>query len=133
MKRVAVLGCTGSIGVNTLDVLSRHPDRYAVTALAAAASHAALFEQCLRFRPAIAVLQDAQAAAALAANLRRAGCATEVLCGPDALNAVAASADVDVVMAAIVGAAGLPSTLAAARAGKHVLVANKESLVMAGA
>ncbi|MDH4105839.1 MAG: 1-deoxy-D-xylulose-5-phosphate reductoisomerase [Gammaproteobacteria bacterium] len=133
MKRVAVLGCTGSIGVNTLDVLSRHPDRYVVTALAAATSHAAMLEQCLRFRPAIAVLQDAQAAADLAANLRRAGCATEVLCGPDALNAVAASADVDVVMAAIVGAAGLPSTLAAARAGKHVLVANKESLVMAGA
>jgi 1-deoxy-D-xylulose-5-phosphate reductoisomerase len=133
VKRVAVLGCTGSIGVNTLDVLSQHPDRYVVTALAAATSHAALFEQCLRFRPAIAVLQDAHAAADLVANLRRAGCATEVLCGLDALNAVAASPDVDVVMAAIVGAAGLPSTLAAARAGKHVLVANKESLVMAGA
>ena len=133
MKRVAVLGCTGSIGVNTLDVLGQHPDRYVVTALAAASSHAALYEQCLRFRPAVAVLQDAGAAAELAANLRRAQCATEVLCGLDALNAVAAGPDVDVVMAAIVGAAGLPSTLAAARAGKHVLVANKESLVMAGA
>jgi 1-deoxy-D-xylulose-5-phosphate reductoisomerase len=133
MKRVAVLGSTGSIGVNTLDVLARHPDRYRVQALAASTSDGALFEQCLRFRPVVAVLQEPAAARRLAQSLRDAGCTTDVLCGTDALNAVAASADVDVVMAAIVGAAGLQSTLAAARAGKQVLVANKESLVMAGA
>jgi 1-deoxy-D-xylulose-5-phosphate reductoisomerase len=132
MKRVAVLGSTGSIGASTLDVLGRHPDRYRVTALAAASNGTALLAQCLRFRPAIAVLQEATAARALEQGLRAAGCPTEVQCGPAALDACAASADVDVVMAAIVGAAGLPSTLAAARAGKQVLVANKESLVMAG-
>ncbi len=133
MKRVAVLGSTGSIGVNTLDVLGQHPDRYVVTALAAASSHVALLQQCLRHRPPLAVLEDPAAARQLTQALRQANCATEVLCGLEALDAVAASADVDVVVAAIVGAAGLPSTLAAARAGKHVLVANKESLVMAGA
>jgi 1-deoxy-D-xylulose-5-phosphate reductoisomerase len=133
VKRVAVLGCTGSIGVNTLDVLGQHPDRYVVAALAAATSHAPMLDQCLRFRPAVAVLQDSYAAGQLAAALRAANCGTAVLCGLEALNDVVASPDVDVVMAAIVGAAGLPSTLAAAHAGKHVLVANKESLVMAGA
>ncbi len=133
MKRVAVLGSTGSIGVSTLDVLARHPDRYLVTALAACSNRTALLEQCLRFRPAVAVLQDPAAADLLALDLRAARCPTAVASGVDALNEVAASPDVDVVMAAIVGAAGLPSTLAAARAGKHVLVANKESLVMAGA
>ncbi len=133
MKRVAVLGSTGSIGVSTLDVLARHPDRYAVAALAASSNWASLLEQCVRFRPAIAVLQDPESAAQLARALRAAQCSTEVACGLDALNEVAASPQVDVVMAAIVGAAGLPSTLAAACAGKHVLVANKESLVMAGA
>jgi 1-deoxy-D-xylulose-5-phosphate reductoisomerase len=133
VKRVAVLGSTGSIGVSTLDVLARHPDRYSVTALAAASNRAALREQCVRFRPDVAVLQDPESARLLALELRMAQCPTEVVCGLDALNAVAASPQVDVVMAAIVGAAGLPSTLAAARAGKHVLVANKESLVIAGA
>ena len=133
MKRVAVLGSTGSIGVSTLDVLARHPERYAVAALAASSNHRGLLEQCLRFRPRLAILQQAEAARDLAAELRKAGCATEVLCGIDALAAVAGSGEVDTVMAAIVGAAGLPSTLAAARAGKQVLVANKESLVMAGA
>jgi len=133
VKRVAVLGSTGSIGVNTLDVLARHPDRYAVVALAARHNVARLLEQCLHFRPRLALLQDAGDAATLATQLRAAGCPTEVLYGETALNEVAASAAVDTVMAAIVGAAGLPSTLAAARAGKQVLVANKESLVMAGA
>jgi 1-deoxy-D-xylulose-5-phosphate reductoisomerase len=132
VKRVAVLGSTGSIGVNTLDVLGRHPDLYRVTVLAAASSGDALLAQCLRFRPAVAVLQAPAAALKLERGLRAAGCPTEVQCGAEALNACAAGSDVDVVMAAIVGAAGLPSTLAAARAGKHVLVANKESLVMAG-
>ena len=122
MKRVAVLGSTGSIGVSTLDVLARHPDRYVVTALAARSNRTALFDQCLLFRPAVAVLQDPAAARLLALDLRAAECPTAVACGADALNAAAAGPEVDVVMAAIVGAAGLPSTLA-----------NKESLVMAGA
>jgi 1-deoxy-D-xylulose-5-phosphate reductoisomerase len=133
VRRVAVLGSTGSIGVNTLDVLARHPDRYTVTALAAASNRAGLRELCLAFRPRFAVLHDAAEAALLESELRAAGCATEVLFGPGALERVAAHADVDTVMAAIVGAAGLPSTLAAASAGKQVLVANKESLVLAGA
>jgi 1-deoxy-D-xylulose-5-phosphate reductoisomerase len=130
--RVAVLGCTGSIGVSTLDVLARHPDRYSVEALAAATNVGRLLEQCIRHRPRTAVLQDADAADRLRADLRAAGCDTAVLCGPAALDAVAASPQVDAVMAAIVGAAGLPSTLAAAQAGKRVLLANKESLVVAG-
>lgn len=132
MKRVAVLGSTGSIGVNTLDVIARHPDRYAVAALAAASSHERLLSQCRAHRPRVAVLEDPGAARALEAALRAEALPTEVACGRDALAEVAGSADVDVVMAAIVGAAGLPSTLAAARAGKRVLLANKESLVVAG-
>ena len=132
MKRVAVLGSTGSIGVNTLDVIARHPDRYAVAALAAASSHQQLLEQCRAHRPRVAVLEDPGAARALEAALRAEGLPTTVACGREALAEVAGSADVDVVMAAIVGAAGLPSTLAAARAGKRVLLANKESLVVAG-
>jgi 1-deoxy-D-xylulose-5-phosphate reductoisomerase len=130
---VAVLGSTGSIGVSTLDVLARHPGRFVVTALAAATSRDKLFEQCLRFRPPVAVLQDEAQAQALERQLRDAGSTTEVLCGAAALAQVAAAGDVEIVMAAIVGAAGLPSTLAAASAGKQVLVANKESLVLAGA
>ncbi len=132
MKRVTVLGSTGSIGRSTLDVLARHPERYLVHALGAQRSDARLFEQCLRFAPRCAVLVDADAARRLDAALRAAGSATEVLCGAAALEQVAASADTDVVMAAIVGAAGLGSSLAAARAGKRVLLANKESLVVAG-
>ena len=132
MKRVAVLGSTGSIGVNTLDVIARHPDRYAVAALAAASSHERLLEQCRAHRPRVAVLEDPGAARALEAALHAEALPTEVACGRAALAEVAGSADVDVVMAAIVGAAGLPSTLAAARAGKRVLLANKESLVVAG-
>jgi 1-deoxy-D-xylulose-5-phosphate reductoisomerase len=130
--RVAVLGSTGSIGVSTLDVLGRHPDRFTVEVLAAATNDARLLEQCLRHRPRVAVLQSADAAARLAAGLRSAGSATEVQAGAAALEACAALPSVDAVMAAIVGAAGLPSTLAAARAGKRVLLANKESLVVAG-
>ena len=132
MKRVAVLGSTGSIGVNTLDVIARHPDRYAVAALAASSSHERLLEQCRAHRPRVAVLEDPGAARTLEAALRAEALPTEVACGRAALAEVAGSADVDVVMAAIVGAAGLPSTLAAARAGKRVLLANKESLVVAG-
>ena len=132
MKRVTVLGSTGSIGRSTLDVLARHPERYVVHALGAQRSDARLFEQCLRFAPRYAVLVDADAARRLDAALRAVGSVTEVLCGAAALEQVAASADTDVVMAAIVGAAGLGSSLAAARAGKRVLLANKESLVVAG-
>ena len=131
--RVAVFGSTGSIGTSTLDVLGRHPDRFSVTALAAASSHERLLEQCRAHRPRIAVLEDPAAAAALERALRAEGLATEVACGAEALVAVAGASDVDAVMAAIVGAAGLPSTLAAATAGKRVLLANKESLVVGGA
>jgi 1-deoxy-D-xylulose-5-phosphate reductoisomerase len=130
--RVAVLGSTGSIGVSTLDVLGRHPERFTVEVLAAATNDARLLEQCVRHRPRVAVLQSAAAAERLVAALRAAGVATEVRCGAAALEECAASDSVDAVMAAIVGAAGLPSTLAAARAGKRVLLANKESLVVAG-
>jgi 1-deoxy-D-xylulose-5-phosphate reductoisomerase len=132
MMRVAVFGSTGSIGVSTLDVLERHPGRFTVAALAASTSHERLLEQCLRHRPPYAVMRDADSAAWLAAALRTAGSKTEVLAGDGALEQVAASGEVDAVMAAIVGAAGLPSTLAAARTGKRVLIANKESLVVAG-
>jgi 1-deoxy-D-xylulose-5-phosphate reductoisomerase len=132
MMRVAVLGSTGSIGASTLDVLGRHPDRFEVAALAAATNHATLLAQCRVHRPRLAVLSDPGSARLLESGLRAAGLGTQVACGADALAAVAASADVDAVMAAIVGAAGLPSTLAAARAGKRVLLANKEALVVGG-
>jgi len=133
MMRVAVFGSTGSIGVSALDVLARHPDRFAVAALAASNNDDRLFEQCLRHRPPVAVLRDGTAAARLGARLKAHGVPTQVHAGNDALADIAASAEVDAVLAAIVGAAGLPSTLAAAHAGKRVLVANKESLVVAGA
>ena len=132
MMRVAVLGSTGSIGVSTLDVLARHPGRFEIASLAASSSDGKMLEQCLRHRPRIAVLRSPEAAARLAAGLRAAGASTEVRCGAAALEECAADDGVDAVMAAIVGAAGLPSTLAAARAGKRVLLANKESLVVAG-
>lgn len=132
MMRVAVFGSTGSIGVSTLDVLGRHPERFAVAALAAATNHERLLEQCLRHRPPVAVMQDPAAAARLEAGLKAAGVPTRVHAGNDALVDIAGSGEVDAVMAAIVGAAGLPSTLAAARAGKRILIANKESLVVAG-
>jgi 1-deoxy-D-xylulose-5-phosphate reductoisomerase len=132
MSRVAVLGSTGSIGVSTLDVLARHPDRFEVAVLAASVSDGRLLEQCLRHRPRVAVLQSPEAAARLQAALRAEGSRVEVRCGPEALAECASAQDVDAVMAAIVGAAGLPSTLAAAGAGKRVLLANKESLVVAG-
>ena len=131
--RVAVFGSTGSIGTSTLDVLGQHPGRFEVTALAAGSNHRLLLEQCLRYRPRLAVMQEPAAARELAAALAAAGSKTAVEAGAEALNSVAAASDVDTVMAAIVGAAGLPSTLAAARAGKRVLLANKESLVVAGA
>ena len=133
VQQVTVLGSTGSIGKNTLDVIANHPDRYAVFALSAKQDWQGLLQQCRQFRPSYAVLSDAQAAEQLHDGLKQAGIPTEVLQGDDALITVASDARTDCVMAAIVGAAGLPSALAAARAGKRVLLANKESLVMAGA
>ncbi|MBV6417994.1 MAG: 1-deoxy-D-xylulose 5-phosphate reductoisomerase [Steroidobacteraceae bacterium] len=132
MKGLAILGATGSVGLSTLDVAARHPDRFRVVALGAQRSAAALREQALRFRPDVVALADPGAARELAADFAQAGIATRVLAGSDALSTLATLPEVDFVMAAIVGAAGLPSTLAAARAGKRVLLANKESLVMAG-
>ncbi len=130
-QTLTVLGATGSIGQSTLDVVRRHPDRYRIFALSAARSVARMREDIIKFSPRFAVMTDAQAAADLHASLP-AECTTEVLTGVDALSMIAAHAEVDVVMAAIVGAAGLLPTLAAAEAGKRVLLANKESLVMAG-
>lgn len=130
--RVAVLGSTGSIGLNTLDVLGRHPDRFEVFALAARQNVAALLEQCVRFKPRYAVAVDTAASVRLRAELMQAGIPTQVLAGAGALADVAAHPEVDAVMAAVVGAAGLRSTLAAACAGKRVLLANKEALVMSG-
>ena len=134
MKRqsVTVLGATGSIGINTLDVIRRHPERYRVFALGAHTQVDKLFEQIHEFAPAFAVVRDAVLANDLADRCRAAGLATEIRHGMAALVEMAAHPDVDAVMAAIVGAAGLEPTLAAARAGKKILLANKEVLVMAG-
>ncbi len=131
-KRIAVLGSTGSIGSSTLDVAARHTGRFEVFALAAARNGERMLEQCLAHRPRYAVLTEADAAERLQAALRARAPEVDVLSGSEALQTVAAHPDVDAVMAAIVGAAGLPATLAAARAGKQVLLANKEALVMSG-
>ena len=132
MQRITILGATGSIGVSTLDVVGRHPERYSVYALTARDSVEALAEQCARFRPQVAVVGTPAAAQSLARLLRAAGASTEVEYGAAALCAVAAAPQCDTVMAAIVGAAGLAPTMAAARAGKKILLANKEALVMSG-
>jgi len=132
MQAISVLGSTGSIGVSTLDVLERYPERYRVFALTAHSNVDVLAQQCARFQPQLAVVGTAQAAAALQARLKELGVRAEVLYGPQALCDVAGSDDCDIVMAAIVGAAGLASTFAAARAGKKILLANKEALVMSG-
>ncbi|MDR6582216.1 1-deoxy-D-xylulose-5-phosphate reductoisomerase [Herbaspirillum sp. BH-1] len=132
MQSISILGSTGSIGVSTLDVVARHPDRYRVHALSAHARVAELAEQCQRFRPQVAVVGSAEAAAELQKLLRAADLQTEVAYGPQALCDIAAADGCDMVMAAIVGAAGLASTLAAARAGKKILLANKEALVISG-
>ncbi|MGB7536108.1 MAG: 1-deoxy-D-xylulose-5-phosphate reductoisomerase, partial [Azonexus sp.] len=131
-EKVTVLGATGSIGVNTLDVIRRHPDRYRVFALCAHTQIDKLFEQISEFTPEFAVVRDAALAAELGMRCRDAGLSTVVRHGMAALVDMAAHPDVDTVMAAIVGAAGLEPTLAAARAGKKILLANKEVLVMAG-
>ena len=132
-QRVCVLGSTGSIGVNTLDVIARHPERYEVVALSAMSRVDDLLAQCLAWKPRFAVMPERQAAARLRQRLREAGSATEVLDGAPALADIAAHPDVDTVMAAIVGAAGLGPAIAAARAGKRLLLANKEAIVVGGA
>jgi 1-deoxy-D-xylulose-5-phosphate reductoisomerase len=130
MQQVTILGATGSIGVSTLDVLARHPDKYTVYALTAHSKVDALAAQCVQFRPQRAVVGSADAARRLEALLRQHGVACAVSWGEAALCEVAAEADT--VMAAIVGAAGLAPTLAAARAGRKILLANKEALVLSG-
>ncbi len=132
VQGVVVLGSTGTIGVNTLDVISRYPDKYSVVALTANQSDDKLYHQCIEFRPEYAVLVDADAAQRLEEKLVREGVAVQVLCGIESLEHVVQLAHVDQVMAAIVGAAGLLPALAAARAGKRILLANKEALVMSG-
>ncbi len=129
-KRVTVLGSTGSVGVSTLDVIARHPGHFEVFALSAATRVDELLAQCRRFKPRFAVMASAPHAAQLAGKLRDNDIPTQVLDSPDALERIAAHEEVDAVMAAIVGAAGLPPCLAAARAGKRLLLANKEALVV---
>jgi 1-deoxy-D-xylulose-5-phosphate reductoisomerase len=132
MQQLTILGATGSIGVSTLDVVARHPDRYQVYALSAHTRVEELAAQCEQFRPQVAVTGSAEAAKKLNDLLRARGLKTEVDYGEAALCAIASAPACDSVMAAIVGAAGLAPTLAAARAGKKVLLANKEALVMSG-
>ncbi|WP_295477109.1 1-deoxy-D-xylulose-5-phosphate reductoisomerase [uncultured Pseudomonas sp.] len=133
VQQVTVLGATGSIGLSTLDVIARHPSLYQVFALTGFSRLDALAQLCIEHRPRFAVVPDAQAAASLQATLAEAGLTTRVLAGEGGLCEVAAHPEVDAVMAAIVGAAGLRPTLAAVEAGKKVLLANKEALVMSGA
>ena len=131
-QRVAILGSTGSIGTSTLDVLARHPQRFEVHVLTAATQVDLMLQQCLQFQPRFAVMASAVHATQLAERLRQADVKTQVLGGEAALTEVVAHQEVDVVMAAIVGAAGLAPCLAAARAGKRLLLANKEALVVGG-
>ncbi len=132
VKNISVLGATGSIGLNTLDVISRHPDRFRAFALSAATKVAELAALCEKYSPRYAVMTNPDAAEKLRMQLKRSSPDTEVLAGADALEKIASHQEVDAVMAAIVGAAGLKSSLAAANAGKTVLLANKEALVMSG-
>ncbi len=132
LKQVAILGSTGSIGVNTLDVIRAHPDRFKVVALTAAKQIERLAEQCIEFKPAIAVVADSEGASKLTQVLQAKKITTHVLYGPEALVSAITESGCDTVMAAIVGAAGLVPALAAAQAGKRVLLANKEALVMSG-
>ena len=131
-QRVAVLGSTGSIGTNTLDVLARHPDRFEVVALTAATQVDLMLAQCERFRPRVAAMASEPHAQELAQKIKKKGLPTQVESAQAAIEDIASSDEVDAVMAAIVGAAGLASCLAAARAGKRLLLANKEALVVGG-
>ncbi len=131
-QRIAVLGSTGSVGTSTLDVVARHPDRFEVFALSAATQVDLLLEQCARFRPRFAVMASAPHARELAHKIKGNGLQVEVMTGSKAIEMIASHELTDTVMAAIVGAAGLPPCLAAARAGKRLLLANKEALVVGG-
>lgn len=131
-RSVTILGATGTIGKQTLDVISRHPEKFNVFALTANTKASELHELCMQYQPRFAVMLAEAAAEQLQASLASAGSNTEVLCGLAALEFVSAHEDVDIVMAAIVGAAGLKPSIAAASAGKHILLANKETLVMSG-
>ncbi|WP_064087771.1 1-deoxy-D-xylulose-5-phosphate reductoisomerase [Eikenella corrodens] len=131
-QSLTILGSTGSIGTSTLDVVARHPERFRIFALSGHSQTAKLAEQCLAFHPQYAVTANEAQAAELRAHLAAAGCQTEVLHGEQALCNIAAAPETDGVMAAIVGAAGLPPTLVAARAGKTIYLANKETLVVSG-
>ncbi len=131
-RPITILGSTGSIGVNTLDVIARHPGRFSVFGLSAHSDVERMTEQCLQFQPRYAVMVNPSAASSLRDQLNQNSCQTEVISSSDALVALAAMDEADVVVGGIVGAAGLLSTLAAVRAGKTVLIANKEPLVMMG-
>ena len=131
-QRLTILGSTGSIGTNTLDVVARHPDQVEVFALSAATRVDELLAQCAQFRPRYAVMASPAHAAQLAEKIKANGLATQVLQAPDALEQIASHPEVDAVMAAIVGAAGLAPCIAAAHAGKRLLLANKEALVVGG-
>ncbi|MEQ1589727.1 MAG: 1-deoxy-D-xylulose-5-phosphate reductoisomerase [Gallionella sp.] len=132
MQGLTILGSTGSIGASTLDVVARHPDKFQIIALTANRQVDLLFQQCLQFKPLYAVLLDDVAVTQLSSLVKDAGLKTQVLHGVNALEQVCVLPEVTAVMAAIVGAAGLHPTLAAAKAGKKILLANKETLVMAG-
>jgi 1-deoxy-D-xylulose-5-phosphate reductoisomerase len=131
-QKVTILGSTGSVGANTLDVIARHPDRFEVFALTASTKWELLLKQCAEFKPMFVAMVDADAAEKLAERLKAEGLATHVLVGTQAICDVAREERVDTVMAAIVGAAGLAPCMAAARAGKRLLLANKEALVIGG-
>jgi 1-deoxy-D-xylulose-5-phosphate reductoisomerase len=131
-QRITVLGSTGSVGVNTLDVIARHPDRFEVFALSAATQTDLLLAQCAKFKPQYAVMASEPHARDLAAKIKANGLSAQVLSAPGALEMIASHERVDSVMAAIVGAAGLGACMAAARAGKRLLLANKEALVVGG-
>ena len=131
-QRITVLGSTGSIGVSTLEVIARHPDRFEVFALSAATQVDLMLAQCAQFKPRYAVMVSEPHARLLAEKIKSNGLSTHVLHAQDALEIIASHDQVDAVMAAIVGAAGLPSCMAAARAGKRLLLANKEALVVGG-
>lgn len=132
MQKITILGSTGTIGLQTLDVIERHADLYEVYALAANSNVDVMVKQCLQFKPEIVVLLNEKSSLDLSVKLKAAGSHTTVLSGMAGLEQVSSDADVDIVMAAIVGAAGLKPAIAAAKAGKRILLANKETLVMAG-
>lgn len=131
-QRIAILGSTGSIGTNTLDVIARHPERFEIFALTAATQVELMLQQCLKFKPSLAVMASQPQGELLAQKLKANGSNTRVLWGADAITQVASHEQVDTVMAAIVGAVGLAPCLGAARAGKRLLLANKEALVVGG-